>query len=100
MNTKNGKNVLAIVLVAILSSVVTLLGYNMISGKKGGATAGTSSSSSAKEIGMLADSFGQDRNMVLTSLTTPDGYPDFTEAATRSVDGVVHVKAKTISQQQ
>lgn len=100
MNTKNGKNVLAIVLVAILSSVVTLLGYNMISGKKGGATAGTSSGSSAKEIGMLADSFGQDRNMVLTSLTTPDGYPDFTEAATRSVDGVVHVKAKTISQQQ
>ncbi len=30
MNTSNTKNVIAIVLVAILSSVVTLLGYNII----------------------------------------------------------------------
>ena len=37
---------------------------------------------------------------MLTNLTTSEGYPDFTEAAAKSVDGVVHVKTKTISQQQ
>jgi Do/DeqQ family serine protease len=31
---------------------------------------------------------------------TAEGYPDFTEAAERSVDGVVHVKTKTLSSQQ
>ena len=37
---------------------------------------------------------------MLTNLTTSEGYPDFTEAAAKSVDGVVHVKTTTISQQQ
>lgn len=100
MNTNNTKNTFAIVLVAILSSVITLFGYHMIRGNEEKGKPGNSDSSYTEEMGQLADSFGQDKNVVLTSLTTADGYPDFTEAASRSVDGVVHVKTKTISQQQ
>ncbi len=99
MNTNNTKNVIAIILVALLSSVITLFGYHMISGNEGRSTAGNSGNTT-QEMDMLADSFGQDKNVVLTNLTTSEGYPDFTEAAGRSVDGVVHVKTKTISQQQ
>src|SRR5690606_18793448 len=54
----------------------------------------------SEEIGAYSATFDQNKNVVLTNLTTSDGYPDFTEAAKRSVDGVVHVKTKTISQQQ
>ncbi|MBZ4652442.1 MAG: periplasmic serine protease [Proteiniphilum sp.] len=101
MNTNNTKNVVAIVLVAILSSVITLFGYHMISEKGGKAVSDNADNPVTKEMGMLANSFGQDKdNVVLTSLTTDEGYPDFTEAAARSVDGVVHVKTKTIRQQQ
>ncbi|MCE5206007.1 MAG: Do family serine endopeptidase [Porphyromonadaceae bacterium] len=93
MDTSKIKNIFFIVLVAVLSSVITLLGYNVTT-RNGKTLGGTTSGDS------YANSFGQDKNMVLTNLTTADGYPDFTEAATKSVDGVVHVKTKTISQQQ
>lgn len=99
MNTSKTKNIFFIVLVAVLSSVVTLLGYNVIT-RDGKALGGTTSGNTSQAIGTYANSFDQDRNMVLTNLTTTDGYPDFTEAAAKSVDGVVHVKTKTISQQQ
>lgn len=101
MNTNKTKNVISIALIAIVSSIVTLLGYNVMN-KNNGASFGFGSSGdvASEEIGALSDSFDQDRNMVLTNLTTAEGYPDFTEAAKRSVDGVVHVKTKTISQQQ
>lgn len=101
MNTSNTKNVLAIVLVAILSSVLTLVGYNAVS-KNNGFSLGKKSTQteSTAEIGMYADSFDQNKNATLTSLITNDGYPDFTEAAARSVNGVVHVKVKSVSQQQ
>ncbi|MDD2247649.1 MAG: trypsin-like peptidase domain-containing protein, partial [Proteiniphilum sp.] len=99
MNTSNTKNVIAIVLVAILSSVVTLLGYNII-GKNNSSRADASGNVTSKEIGTYSNSFNQDKNVVLTNLTTSEGYPDFTEAASKSVNGVVHVKTTTISQQQ
>lgn len=99
MNTSNTKNVIAIVLVAILSSVVTLLGCNII-GKNNSSRADASGNVTSKEIGTYSNSFNQDKNVVLTNLTTSEGYPDFTEAASRSVNGVVHVKTTTISQQQ
>lgn len=101
MNTGNSKNVIFIVLVAIVSSVVTLLGYNVISKNNGDrAFSGLSGDKISEEVGAYANSFEQDKNVVLTNLTTSDGYPDFTEAAAKSVDGVVHVKTKTVTQQQ
>ena len=101
MNKSNIKNGLVILLVAIVSSVVTLAGYNVMTRNNGNRfSAGTSDKATTQELGAMADSFGQDQNLVLTNLTTADGYPDFTQAAARSVDGVVHVKTKSISQQQ
>lgn len=101
MNKSNIKNGLVILLVAIVSSVVTLAGYNVMTKNNGNRfAAGTSDKATTQELGAMADSFGQDQNLVLTNLTTADGYPDFTQAAARSVDGVVHVKTKSISQQQ
>ncbi|RNC67140.1 Do family serine endopeptidase [Proteiniphilum sp. X52] len=101
MNTGNSKNVFVIVLVAMITSVITLLGYNIITKNNGNsALPGLSGDRVSEEVSAYADSFSQDKNIVLTSLTTSDGYPDFTEAAAKSVDGVVHVKTKTISQQQ
>lgn len=100
MNTNKTKNAIAIVVVAILSSVITLFGYQMMRRNEDKATVESASRSTSEEMGVLAESFGQDKSMVLTSLTTAQGYPDFTQAAERSVDGVVHVKTKTISQQQ
>lgn len=99
MNTGNVKNVLTIIIVAILSSVVTLLGYNTIN--KNGISFGNNTSKNATTayMGEYASSFDQD-NVTLTNYTTSEGYPDFTEAAERSVHGVVHVKTKSISQQQ
>lgn len=100
MNTGNAKNVLTIIIVAILSSVVTLLGYNTMN-KNNGISFGNKSAKteSSAKMGEIADSFGQE-NVTLTNYTTSEGYPDFTKAAERSVNGVVHVKTKTISQQQ
>src|SRR5690554_6709320 len=98
MNTSKTKNVLLIILVAIVSSIVTLLGYSTIN--KSSRLFGGEETASSQEIRAYANSFDQDRNVVLANLTTAEGYPDFTEAAARSVDGVVHVKTKSISQQQ
>lgn len=100
MNTSNTKSVIAILLVAILSSVITLFGYHTIIVKGEKKLTGSTVNPTTEEMGVLAESFNQDKNVVFTSLTTQEGYPDFTEAASRSVDGVVHVKTKTISQQQ
>ncbi len=91
----NGKNMIAIIAVAILSSVVTLFGYNLVN--KRNMSEKSSVSIQNKEY---ADAFEQDRNVTLTNLTTAQGYPDFTEAADRSVHGVVHVKTKSIRKQQ
>lgn len=99
MDTSKTKNIFFIVLVAVLSSVITLLGYNVIT-RNGKVLGGTASGTTSQTTGTYANSFDQDKNVVLTNLTTADGYPDFTEAAAKSVDGVVHVKTKTISQQQ
>ena len=98
MNTNKTKNVLFIVLIAVVSSVVTLFGYNVINRNSVANTSGNTVTS--EEIGAYSATFDQNKNVVLTNLTTSDGYPDFTEAAKRSVDGVVHVKTKTVSQQQ
>ena len=101
MNTGKSKNVIFIVLVAIVSSVVTLLGYNALSKNNGKNLFSDSASEKTSEhVGVYAESFDQDKNVVLTNLTTSEGYPDFTEAAAKSVDGVVHVKTKTVTQQQ
>lgn len=97
MNTGNFKNVLTIVAVAILSSVITLLGYNYVNNGKSALFSGNNASSGMYEY---ASSFDQDKNVHLTSLTTPEGYPDFTEASERSIHSVVHVKTKSIRQQQ
>lgn len=98
MNTGNFKNVLTIVIVAILSSVITLLGYNYVSNGKNSSFSGNNPSFSSNNN--YASSFDQDKNVHLTSLMTPDGYPDFTEASELSIHGVVHVKTKSIRQQQ
>ncbi|MGI6073533.1 MAG: Do family serine endopeptidase [Fermentimonas sp.] len=94
------RNIVTIVLVAILSSVLTLVGYNAISNKNNSSNTGSSDTATAKEIGTYANSFNQNQNFTLTNMTTSDGYPDFTEAAEHAVDGVVHVKTKSVSQQQ
>ena len=103
MNTNKTKNVLLIILVAVISSVVTLLGFSAVNKDSRIAvrsSAGGSAEVASKEITAYSNQFDQDRNVVLTNLTTSEGYPDFTVAAARSVDGVVHVKTKSISQQQ
>ncbi|MDR0422857.1 MAG: Do family serine endopeptidase [Proteiniphilum sp.] len=102
MNTKNSKNVIFIVLAAIISSIVTLLGNSVINKNSGNRLpVGSPGHSISEEVKAYANSFEQDKNVVLTNLTTTEGYPDFTEAASKSVDGVVHVKTTTtVTQQQ
>lgn len=103
MNTSKTKNVLLIVLIAVISSVVTLLGFSAVNKNSLFASKGSGGDSPeviSKEITAYSNQFDQDKNVVLTNLTTSEGYPDFTVAASRSVDGVVHVKTKSISQQQ
>lgn len=85
----NFKQVLTIILVAILSATVALFGYDYMQ-KKNFLTKHLKGTSSD-----ISESFGQDfnqENVRLTNLTTSDGYPDFTEAAQRTIHGVVHVK--------
>lgn len=94
------KNFLLIVVIAVVSSLLTLLGYNTFINKRGAFNNTLSADITHKEIGVYANSFDQNNNVLLTNLTTSEGYPDFTEAAERSLDGVVHVKTKTVSQQQ
>ncbi|HBG80029.1 MAG TPA: deoxyribonuclease HsdR, partial [Porphyromonadaceae bacterium] len=97
MNTGNVKNIVTIVIVAILSSVITLFGYNTVTKNN---SKGILNSSGSLRQSEYADSFDQDKNVRLANLTTQQGYPDFTEAAAKSVNGVVHVKVKSVSQQQ
>ena len=98
MNKGNLKNIMAIVIVAIVSSLVTIFGYNYVSSSNsGGDIIGNSSITEKNEY---SNSFNQDNtNAKLVGLTTSEGYPDFTEAAASSVDAVVHVKVKSVSQQ-
>lgn len=98
MNTGNVKNIVTIVVVAILSSVITLFGYNTVS--KNNSKGISNSSGSVRQSEYANDSFVQDKNVRLANLITQQGYPDFTEAAAKSVNGVVHVKVKSVSQQQ
>ncbi|MDR1516711.1 MAG: Do family serine endopeptidase [Dysgonamonadaceae bacterium] len=98
MNATKFKNWLSIIIVAILSSAITLYGYNYFNGNKN--VSKQSSASGESSGGEYGASFDQDKNLRLTNLTTPDGYPDFTEAAAKSIHGVVHVKTKTVRQGQ
>ena len=100
MKTSKTKNVLSIVLIAVVSSIVTLLGYSVVNRNSSSVFGNSEDSDISEEIGEYSNLFKQDQNVVLTNLTTNEGYPDFTEAAERSLDGVVHVKTKTVSHQQ
>ena len=85
----NLKQVLTVILVAILSATVALFGYDYMQKKK------VSTKHSKQTSSEYSEKFGQDfnqENVRLTNLTTSDGYPDFTEAAQKTIHGVVHVK--------
>ena len=85
----NFKQVLTIVLVAILSATVALFGYDYMQKKN------ASSNQSNKDITEFSENFSQEfdqNNVRLANMTTSEGYPDFTEAAKRTIHGVVHVK--------
>lgn len=85
----NLKQVLTIILVAILSATVALFGYDYMQKKN------VSSKHSSRIESEFSQNFGQDfnqNNVRLTNLTTSEGYPDFTEAAQKTIHGVVHVK--------
>lgn len=81
----NLKQVLTIIFVAILSAAVALFGYSYLQKKN------VSSKHSNTIKSEYAQDFNQD-NIRLTNLTTSEGYPDFTEAAQKTIHGVVHVK--------
>lgn len=91
MKADNTKRVLGIILIAVLSSVITLFGYDQINKKRNRAVSGN--------MGEYASSFNQDKNVILTNLTASQGYFDFTEAAEKAVHGVVHVKTKAVREQ-
>ncbi|MFA5463464.1 MAG: trypsin-like peptidase domain-containing protein, partial [Dysgonamonadaceae bacterium] len=85
----NLKQVLTIILVAILSATVALFGYDYMQKKN------ISSNHSKNVKSEFSNNFSQDfdqKNVRLANLTTSDGYPDFTEAAQKTIHGVVHVK--------
>ncbi len=85
----NFKQVLTIILVAILSATVALFGYDFMQKRN------ASSKKSNQEISEFSENFSQDfnqNNVRLANMTTSEGYPDFTEAAKRTIHGVVHVK--------
>ena len=85
----NFKQVLTIILVAILSATVALFGYDYMQKRN------ASSKQSNKAIREYSDNFSQEfnqNNVRLANLTTSEGYPDFTEAAKKTIHGVVHVK--------
>jgi len=91
MKANSTKRVLGIILIAVLSSVITLFGYDQINKKRNRAVSGN--------LGEYASSFDQDKNVILTNLTASQGYFDFTEAAEKAVHGVVHVKTKAVREQ-
>ncbi|MDD2475745.1 MAG: Do family serine endopeptidase [Dysgonamonadaceae bacterium] len=83
------KHVLTVILVAILSATIALFGYDYMQKKN----VSTKHSNSVKSE--FSQNFSQDfeqDNVRLTNLTTSQGYPDFTEAAKKTIHGVVHVK--------
>ena len=85
----NLKQVLTIVLVAILSATVALFGYDYMQKRN------ASSKQSNQAIREYSDNFSQEfnqNNVRLANMTTSEGYPDFTKAAEKTIHGVVHVK--------
>lgn len=88
MNT-NFKQILTIIIVAALSATVALLGYDYMQKRN------VNSKHSNGVVSEFSQNFGQgfnQDNVRLTNLMTADGYPDFTEAAQKTIHGVVHVK--------
>ena len=86
----NFKQVLTIILVAILSATVALFGYDYMQKRN------ASSNQSNQAIKEYSDNFSQEfnqNNVRLANMTTSEGYPDFTKAAERTINGVVHVKS-------
>lgn len=85
----NFKQVLTVILVAILSATVALFGYDYMQKKN------ASSKHSNKAISEFSEKFSQEfnqDNVRLANMTTSEGYPDFTVAAKKTIHGVVHVK--------
>ena len=85
----NFKQVLTIILVAILSATVALFGYDYMQKKN------VSTKHSNRVESEFSRNFSQDfeqDNVRLSNMTTSQGYPDFTEAAKKTIHGVVHVK--------
>ena len=85
----NFKQVLTIILVAILSATVALFGYDYM--QKKNASSKQSKGSMSEFSQNFSQEFNQD-NVRLANMTTSEGYPDFTVAAKKSIYGVVHVK--------
>lgn len=85
----NFKQVLTIILVAILSATVALFGYDFMQKKN-------ASSHQSKQVkSEFSENFSQEfdqNNVSLANMTTSEGYPDFTAAAKKTIHGVVHVK--------
>ncbi|HZJ79474.1 MAG TPA: trypsin-like peptidase domain-containing protein [Dysgonamonadaceae bacterium] len=86
----NFKQVLTIILVAILSATVALFGYDYMQKRN------ASSKQSNQAIREYSENFSQEfdqKNVRLANMTTSEGYPDFTDAAKKTINGVVHVKS-------
>ncbi len=86
----NFKQVLTIILVAILSATVALFGYDYMQKRN------ASSKQSNQAIREYSENFSQEfdqNNVRLANMTTSEGYPDFTDAAKKTINGVVHVKS-------
>ncbi|HTN68862.1 MAG TPA: trypsin-like peptidase domain-containing protein [Dysgonamonadaceae bacterium] len=94
----NFKQVLIIILVAVLSATVALFGYDYM--QKRNISSKHLNRTRSETSRKFAQEFDQN-NVRLANLTTSDGYPDFTEAAQKTIHGVVHVKTtKTPSKRQ
>ena len=101
MSTGKMKNGLAFLAIAIISSVITLLGYYVISNNNNTPSLHqVLQSTQAESIRTHAAAFNQSENVTLASITQVGGFPDFTEVAARSVDGVVHIRTTTTMAQQ
>jgi len=83
MNTSKTKNLIFIILIAVVSSMATVLGYNAINRNKQPFGYSSTENTTSGEGAAYASTFNQDKNVVLTNLTTAEGYPDFTETAAR-----------------
>ena len=85
----NFKQVLTIILVAILSATIALFGYDFM--QKRNASSKQSKGTVSEFSQNFSQEFDQD-NVRLANMTTSEGYPDFTIAAKKTTSGVVHVK--------